>query len=210
MIGVNHGETAVRALSDGAVRPIDAIAVSCTDHGRTVERFALLYAAVGFAAELGKCTTPLIKRVFGPRYCYSIGFFRALLSFEASQMRVRCDDQDFEGPMFLVSVGNAEVVGGGAMRLSPGAKIDDGRLNVNIVRDLGRFETARCFPRLVMGTHTSHPKVSYVSASSVRVESRPDMEVQIDGELFGRTPVSFRVRPKSIRVCTGWGLVDQG
>ncbi len=210
LIGLRDFETALRAFAEGPVQAIDAIEVLCIDQGEQVKRFALLYAAVGFAAELGKCTTPTVKKIFGPRYCYSVGFFRALFSFAAPHMRVRCDDRDFEGRMFLVSAGNAEVVGGGAMRLSPGAKIDDGKLNVNIVRNLGRLETTRCFPRLLMGTHITHPKVEYFTAGSINVESRPAMEVQIDGELFGQTPVTFQVRPKAIRVCTGWGIADHG
>jgi diacylglycerol kinase (ATP) len=174
--------------------------------GVVAKRFGLLYAAVGFAGEVGKCTTPTIKRVFGARYCYSVGFFRALCRFESPHMRVCCDDREFEGDMFLVSAGNAEIVGGGAMRLSPGARIDDGKLNVNIVHSLNRIEITRCFPKLLMGTHVTHPRVEYFTATRVKVESEPALEIQIDGELFGQTPATFEVKPGAIRVCTGWGL----
>jgi diacylglycerol kinase family enzyme len=34
------------------------------------------------------------------------------------------------------------------------------------------------------------------------------MEVQVDGELFGQTPVMFTVKPKALRVITGWGLAE--
>jgi len=209
LVGVPNPETACRALTEGPIRTMDAVEVSCADHGKPVRRFGLLYAAVGFAGEVGKCTTPLIKRIFGARYCYSVGFFRALFQFESPHMRVRCDDREFEGEMFLVSAGNAEIVGGGAMRLSPGAKIDDGKLNVNVVRNLSRLEITRCFPKLLMGTHVTHPRVEYFTATRVSVESQPAMDVQIDGELFGQTPVTFQVKPNAIRVCTGWGISEE-
>jgi len=207
VLGLRRLDASWRALKEGPIQSIDAIAVSHQSGGEAT-RYALLYAAVGFAGELGRCTTPTIKRVFGPRYCYSIGFLRALFRFSAPHLRIRCDGQEFEGRMFLASAGNVETVGGGAMRLSPGARLDDGRLEVNLVGDLDVMETMRCFPRLVMGTHITHPKVRYLSATTLVVESRPEMEVQIDGELLGRTPVTFQVRPRGIRVCTGWGLAD--
>ena len=147
-----------------------------------------------------KCTTPAVKRLFGPRYCYSVGFFRALLGFRSPTMRVRCDEREFNGRMFLVSAGNAEIVGAGTMRLSPGAKVDDGKLNVNVIEDLGRLETARWFPKVLKGMHTTHPKVHYFAATSVTVECEPQLEVQLDGELFGHTPATFRVMPRAIRV----------
>jgi len=200
LLGIRSLEDAVDALASGTTRTIDAIEVRCRDAGKEVTRYALLYAAVGFAGELLKCTTPAVKRLFGPRYCYSVGFFRALLGFRSPKMRVRCDDRDFHGRMFLVSAGNAEIVGAGTMRLSPGAKVDDGKLNVNVIEDLGRLETARCFPKVLKGIHTTHPKVRYFAATSVTVECEPLMEVQMDGELFGHTPATFRVMPRAIRV----------
>ena len=203
LLGIRSTEDAANALVSGTTRAMDAIEVRCHDAGKEVTRYALLYAAVGFAGALLKRTTPTVKRLFGPRYCYSVGFFRALLGFRSPTMRVRCDDREFNGRMFLVSVGNAEIVGAGTMRLSPGAKVDDGKLNVNLIEDLGLLETARWFPKVLRGMHTTHSKVRYFDVTSVTVECEPLMEVQMDGELYGHTPVTFQVRPGAIRVVTG-------
>ena len=205
LLGIRSIADAVNALASGTTRTMDAIEVRCHDAGKERTRYALLYAAVGFAGELLKCTTPTVKRLFGPRYCYSVGFFRALLGFRSPTMLVRCDDREFNGRMFLVSAGNAEIVGAGTMRLSPGAKVDDGQLNVNVIEDLGRLETARWFPKVLKGIHTTHPKVRYFVAKAVTVECEPLMEVQMDGELYGHTPATFEVRPGAIRVIAGHG-----
>jgi YegS/Rv2252/BmrU family lipid kinase len=203
MLGIRSVADAVNALTSGTTRTIDAIEVRCHDGARKLTRYALLYAAVGFAGQLLKCTTPAVKRLFGPRYCYSVGFFRALLGFRSPTMRVRCDDREFNGRMFLVSAGNAEIVGAGTMRLSPGAKVDDGQLNVNVIENLGRLETARWFPKVLTGTHTTHPKVRYFAATTVAIESEELMEIQMDGELCGHTPATFQVRPGAMRVIAG-------
>jgi YegS/Rv2252/BmrU family lipid kinase len=205
LLGLRSSEDAIRALVSGTTRTMDAIEIRCHEAGAELNRYALLYAAVGFAGELLKCTTPTVKWLFGPRYCYSVGFFRALLGFSSPTMRVRCDDREFRGRMFLVSAGNAEIVGAGTMRLSPGAKVDDGKLNVNVVEDLGRLETARWFPKVLKGLHTTHPKVHYFGATAVTIECEKAMEIQIDGELFGHTPATFQVRPGAIRVVSFGG-----
>jgi len=209
LLGVRSTEDAINALASDTTRTLDAIEVRCHDAGKEVTRYALLYAAVGFAGTLLKRTTPTVKRLFGPRYCYSVGFFRALLDFKSPTMRVRCDDREFNGRMFLVSAGNAEIVGAGTMRLSPGAKVDDGKLNVNVIGELGRLETARWFPKVLRGMHTTHPKVRYFPATSVTVECEELMEVQMDGELFGHTPATFQVRPKAIHVVVGQSVCNR-
>jgi len=206
LIGIRTVEDSLDALAQGATQVIDAIEVSCCEQGKTAKHYALLYAAVGFAGEVGKHTTPTIKGIFGQRFCYSIGFFLALLRFESPNMRVRCDEREFNGRMFLVSAAKAEIIGGGAMRLSPGAKIDDGKLHVNVVEHLGRLETTRCFPRLLMGTHTTHPKVQYFPATVVHIESHSQIDLQLDGELIGTTPATLAVKAKALRIITGWGL----
>jgi diacylglycerol kinase (ATP) len=89
------------------------------------------------------------------------------------------------------------------MRLSPGARVDDGKLNVNVVGDLGRLETARWFPKVLKGLHTTHPKVRYFQARTLTIECEALMDVQMDGELFGHTPATFQVRPGALRVIAG-------
>jgi YegS/Rv2252/BmrU family lipid kinase len=206
VLGIRGLQDATRALADGTPQSMDVIEIVWEESGKRVTRYALLYAAVGFAGELLKHTTSTVKRVFGSRYCYTVGFFGALLTYRSPTMRVRCDDHEFKGRMLLVSAGNAEIVGAGTMRLSPGASTEDGIMNVNVVEELGRLEIARWFPKLLTGTHTTHKKVHYLPASSVSIESLPQMEVQFDGELFGQTPVTFTVKPKALKAITGWGL----
>lgn len=202
LIGIRTLPDAVCALAEPRPRSIDVIEVTCDESGRPSTRYALLYAAVGFAGELLRHTTPAVKRILGPRYCYTFGFFRALFTYASPTMRIRCDDREFSGRMLLVSAGNAEIVGAGTMRLSPGAAINDGQLNVNVVEALGRLELARWFPKLRTGTHIAHPKVHYFPAASVGVESQPPMEVQLDGELFGSTPVTFQVKTGALEIVT--------
>jgi len=200
LVGIHNVEDALNALTQDNAKEIDVIEIRCHHDGEPVTRYALLYASVGFAGDVLKRTTPFIKRVFGPRYCYTVGFFRALLRYGAPMMKITCDGQTFEGRYFFVGAGNAEVVGGGTMRLSPGARIDDGLMNVSVIEALGRLETTRHFPQLLVGTYTTHPKVRYFTATSVSVESHPPIEVQMDGDLFGHTPAEFRVKPKALKI----------
>lgn len=200
LLGVGSLPDAINALAHGPARTMDVIEVRCHEAGRPATRYALLFAAAGFAGELLRHTTPRVKRLFGPRYCYSVGFLRAVLSYRAPRLRVSCDGHVSEGRMFLVCAGNAEYAGGGVMRLSPGARTDDGKLNVSVIAALGRLETLRYFPALLKGEHIRHPRVRYGPATSVTIDADAPVPLQVDGDVFGCTPARFLVKARALKV----------
>ena len=68
---------------------------------------APLFAAAGFATELLKQTTPRVKRWFGSKLCYSVGFFRALLLYRAPLIRAEAPGLDVTEPMLLACAANS-------------------------------------------------------------------------------------------------------
>ena len=86
------------------------------------------------------------------------------------------------------------------MRLAPGARMDDGLLNVNLIEALGRWAAVKQLRRVCQGRHTDHPKVRYLTATELMVEGDIPLEVAADGELIGFTPARFAVQPKALKV----------
>ena len=191
---------ALAALQSGTERRLDAIAVRWERAGRPVVDHALLFAAVGFASRMGRLTSERVKRWFGRSACYSVGFFRALAGFQTPAVRVEADGQRFEGRFFHVCAGNSAWAGGGAMHLSPGARMDHGQLELCEIEAPGRVEVARCFPRLLRGTFPGHPKVRYFPGRRLAVEARPPGELALDGDVLGTTPAVFEILPAALRV----------
>jgi YegS/Rv2252/BmrU family lipid kinase len=201
--GLGSPAAGVAALASGRSRRWDVVAVREAAASRGGEHYALNFAAVGFASELIKRTTTQVKHWFGPRLCYSVGFFRAWWSFRAPKMRVVTDRQTFAGPFFHVCAGNTEYAGGGVMRLSPGARPDDGQLDLCLIESLGRWETLWRFPSLLRGTHVRHPGVHYFRGPRLRVETDPPGPLQLDGELVGQTPADFQILPAALSLVAG-------
>ncbi len=93
------------------------------------------------------------------------------------------------------------------MQIAPRARIDDGLLDVIVVGDLGRLEFLRSFPRVLRGTHLSHPAVHAWRGREVRVVSEGEaVPVLVDGDVRARTPLSVRVEPGCARLLLpeGW------
>ena len=199
-LGMAEPESALKALVDGRVRALDVIEVRHGEGAAGKVDHALLFAATGFAVEVLHRTSPRVKRLFGRRFSYSVGFFRALLGFRAPTMNIDAEGKAWTGRVFHVGAGNAEWAGGGAMRLSPGARMDDGQLELCRIEALGRIEVLRCFPMLLRGTFPRHPKVRYFKGRELAVVSEPAMALALDGDVVGQTPATFRVRAGVLRV----------
>lgn len=188
------------ALDSGSVRKLDMMSVQCQGEAGIMERAAILFAAVGFASELLRQTTPRVKRWFGPKLCYSVGFFRALLTYRTPRVHLRSGDVQVREPMLVAYAANAPHAGGGMMQLAPDASMEDGLLNLSFILQASRWEAATQFPRLLKGTHIGHPKVRYFKGTELELHADAPLEVAIDGEIVGRTPATIRLRPRALRV----------
>lgn len=204
-LGLADVDAALAALATGIARPLDVIEACLTERARPAVQHALLFAAAGFAADLLRLTGPTVKRWFGQRLSYSVGFFRALRHYRPPLMRVRADGREFAGRMLHVGAGNSEWVGGGAMRLSPGARMDDGRLELCLIEALSRLEVLWRFPQLVRGTFPGHPKVRYFPGRELEIQSDPPVPLALDGDVVGQTPATFRLLPGALRIVTPIG-----
>ena len=198
--GLAHFESAIDALAKGSTRTLDVIRVQLMRDGKSVTRHALLFVAAGFAAEVIRKTGPRVKRIFGRRFSYSVGLFRALASFRAPEFSVKWDGGETSGRMFQVCAGNTEFAAGGVMRISPGARPDDGLLNISLVDALGRLQIVRRFPSILSGRYVEDERVDYFTGKRLEIDAVPPAELQADGDIIGTTPATIELLPGTLKL----------
>ena len=104
--------------------------------------------------------------------------------------------QRFEATM--VAVGNGPSFGGG-LRITEGAVLDDGKLDVVWFRPLSRRELLKAYPTLFKGTHVHHPEYRHSHATKVTIAA-PGITAYADGERIGALPLTVEVAPMALRV----------
>ena len=105
-------------------------------------------------------------------------------------------------PGFLIAAGNAPQYGQG-MRLTHEAQMDDGLLDLCLVRPLSKFRLLRLFRVIYRGGHIGMNEVEYFRASRVRLWTEPVSEIFADGEPICSSPVEIGVRRGALRVIVG-------
>jgi len=102
-------------------------------------------------------------------------------------------------PTILAAFANAPAYGGG-MKIAPHAQLDDGKLDVCIVRAMGRLKLFCLFPTVYFGEHLGFREVEYSQAETARLETESPIDVYADGEYVCQTPVEFSVARNALKV----------
>lgn len=188
-------EEAIEVLKMGTPRAFDLIRVQ-----REAEtRYAFLFANAGFSS-IPKMK-PWMKRLLGATGAYYLATLLEVITFKPRHMKIAVDGQDYSAPTFLVIASNAEYAGGGSMRIAPGAKTDDGLLNVSIIKPVSIFKLVfKLFSSIADGSYVEEPEVTYLTGKEVEVSCAPPAVLDLDGELFGSSPATISVIPKGIEI----------
>ncbi|MEP6817821.1 MAG: diacylglycerol kinase [Marmoricola sp.] len=108
------------------------------------------------------------------------------------------DGEEIRLEATLVAVGNGPSFGGG-LRITEGAVLDDGMLDVVVIKPLGKLELLRTYPKLFKGTHIHHPQYQHHLVREVTVAA-PGIVAYADGERIGPLPLTVGVAPGALRV----------
>ena len=150
---------------------------------------------MGFVAEIAQAAVPL-KRL--GTAAYTLAVLLKLPSMRVQTIRLELDGETLEREGVFVEVANSTYTGTNFL-IAPKARLDDGLLDVVLLKRISRLGLLRLFRTVFDGSHLRHPQVEYYQARSITVtESRPGRLIP-DGEILGNTPASFECLPGAIR-----------
>lgn len=189
-------EPAVERALTGPVRRMDL--------ARVGETWCIGYAGVGFDSEVTRFANE-VKILRGPLiYLYSV--IHTLATFKPPTMRIEHDEGTFEGKAMFVVAANLPRFGGG-MKIAPEARIDDGLLDLVIVREVSRRTLLNVFPRVYTGSHVTHPAVTLVRTARVSITLDREMTLYGGGEPVqpapAGTPITVLAVPRALAVIGG-------
>ncbi len=196
-IGAGKLDTAVELLANPKTVDLDVIEVTTG----AAKRNFLNIAGAGFDSEVNETANGMTVKL-GATGTYVVALLKTLSRFSPASFTIQVDDENMELDAMLVEVGSGRWTGGG-MKVLPNAIMNDGLLDICIVEALSKPAFLRAFPRVFVGSHTTHPKVRMRTGSKVQVEANRRVLVFADGELVGSLPAIFEVRPGALPVVVG-------
>jgi diacylglycerol kinase (ATP) len=175
-------------------RRIDAIEVTAPDGAVRVVAGSV-YAGIDSVAN---AHINRLTRLPGP-LAYHLGPLRAIATWRPVSYRVTVDGELHEERGYTVVVANSGYYGYG-LHIAPDAAVDDGLLDIVIIREAPKRLFFAVMRELPKGTHVRRPEIEVLRGREVVVESDRDLPYGADGELLGVLPASARVLPGALNV----------
>jgi YegS/Rv2252/BmrU family lipid kinase len=201
----NAFEEAIRRMAVSKGRTIDAGRVSYVDKdGKLASRHFVNIASLGVSAAVARAVNGDERK--GRVSSRALFYWRTVCEFARfrfQEVRITIDDGDpVEARVALVVAANGKFFGAGMM-VAPDAVLDDGQLDIVILRAAGKLGLIRDISLLYGGRHRNHPAITILRGRKVMVEpldgsGGDGMMVEADGESPGRIPATFEILPGAI------------
>ncbi len=187
---------------EGACQTIAGGKVVDVDLGLAGDNYYVNVASVGLGVGATQALSPWLKKSAGP-LAYPVAAIKAFLSHEPFSARLTFPDGDHEpveyGRLLQVAVGNGRFYGGG-MVVAPESGIDDRSLDIYAI-EMGRHRDLIGVARyLKSGDFIRSESVSHYCTERVRLETEPDLSINIDGEVVAKTPQDFSMAHNALKV----------
>ncbi|MDR0600044.1 MAG: hypothetical protein LBG84_08195 [Treponema sp.] len=191
----------IKRLSLSPVVTIDTI--------RAGHHYAVIHALIGGEAEALRQGEVLADkfRMLPRSACYmAMGLGQNLLKNSAQSFRLEGEDLEYEGELISILITNAPAYAEG-LRPAPGASINDGYLDLFMIKPIPRIKLAAVIADYERGRYHKWPAyISRYRRKKVRISSRSTMTIILDGEFFYNTSIEFEVFPRSLDFVCPWGV----
>ncbi len=131
---------------------------------------------------------------------YSIQTLKNFFSYKPVEYTITIDNKVWSGYFFAANICNSNQFGYEA-KVAPDAVIDDGKLEIVLVKKTNLFLYVLLMIQLFFGNVYNHPQVIHVQGKNIKIGTKTFAHFQVDGEPMGKN-LSFEalLNPLSLSV----------
>lgn len=132
---------------------------------------------------------------------YIYGVMRAFLKMKPLDIKINCNEFNYEGKTTLLAFGNGTTYGGGFIP-TPLAKVDDGLIDICLLKQITRTEFISLIGEYKKGNHIKIERaqkiIDYHKTNEVSIEAKDKINISVDGELVTSKYVKINIIKNAI------------
>lgn len=187
---------------EGICKIIEDFYVIDSDIGKMNDVYFTNVCAAGMFSNIAYTVGKNEKKLLGPFAYYIQGFIDFPNQIQTNmKLSISFDSKEtFDCDALLILIANTNRIGG-FEDIMPQASIQDGLLDVFIVKKCNIADLAVIYKDYLMKKHIDSPFIIYKQVTSIDVLSYNDAgNIDIDGEDGGHFPIHASIYPQSIRL----------
>lgn len=196
VFGGKEAMSDIPALLRAEAKPIDLLKVG--------DRFSNNVVNFGFDTTVAMTVNESRdKKGTSSKSAYTKGIVKALFTSMKNSFTVIADGKVLnpEGKALLCTVANGQYVGG-SFKCAPRAKVDDGLMEVCLIKPISRIRFVQILGTYTNGQHLDDPKlkdiVAYAQAKKVEVKGPEGFAYSLDGEIIHEKEFTIEIVPGAV------------
>lgn len=169
------------------------------DLGKINDRYFINVAAAGLLTDVSQKIDINLKNTLG-KMAYYIKGIEQLPNFRAIPITIKYENKIINDMVYLFVILNGSTAGG--FRLAPESTADDGNLNLVAIKACNVVELFNIFIKMLKGYHLGDSNVIYLKGKEFLIESRENIEADVDGEAGPHFPLDIKISDRKVRVFT--------
>lgn len=173
-------------------KPVDVGKVQTSDQ----QYYFINIVGIGLVVNIGQ-TTQKIKKL-GP-VSYSLAALWETMRIKPNQVKISIDGELIEDNLVFVEIANSRYTGT-SFKIAPEAKIDDGFLDIILLKPIARWRILNLFPTIYSGRHIEHPEIETHRGKTITLTTTEPMPLMPDGEFIGHTPATITCESQALQL----------
>jgi len=167
--------------------------------GQRETRYFINIADIGIGGVIAQKLSRMSKWA-GATITYQLVILSTLWSYKHQNVIIRSKEYSYDGAIMGVIMANGRYFGSG-LGIAPGAKINDGVLNLVHIGPISVLDYLLQIPKLKKCALIQHPQLSYHTLKELKIEHQESpLPIDMDGEFVGFTPLHLKVIPRAIKI----------
>ena len=202
MYGIPHDyEGAIDIIAAGNVRRQDLAKVTTSSATASPRYMINIGGALFDGNTIGEFTRLKLKYPeWSGKSKYILGLLKTFIKSKCRHVDITVDGQPYySGKILSVAFGIGQYSGGGLIQ-TPGATPDDGLLDMTVYTGANKPRALMSMWRLLNGSIYKYRRIRHCQLRTVTITGKHPINVEVDGEEVGTTPLSIEMVPAAINV----------
>ena len=167
---------------------------------RVNDRYCINVVCFGIDADIANDDIFIHNRLIPRSMRFNAGVLYHFLNHKRGRrLKVKYDGRTETRSFTTIIVANSQYYGCG-YNVSPESRLDDGMMEVFLVRNLSRLKIAKLILSMKNAGHLNNPSVKFLKTKKIRITAADDFKANIDGEPLPGRHFELEMVPRAIRI----------
>lgn len=167
------------------------------DAGKCNDRIFLNGFGLGFDGAIVKAMGSN-RRISAGHFAYLFTVIRKVLFYKEKMVSFTFDGLSSTESIFMLAIANGPRYGGG-FYIAPQAKMDDGKLDLILIKEIPPLKRVLKIPLVQKGKHLKLSIVQHRLIDSIQIANKENLPAHCDGELMEATSFTIQIQPHKYR-----------